>query len=271
MSEETASWLNTMTLIGFTEQRRHRWALPRRRSTQGAQPLPGSDPRPGLPAPVRRRRRRRHVERRRDGRRHGVQTFEVRDTARKATPRRRLGRVRPRPPTRARSWASSSPATRAMTTRNGCSDRSPRSSTTTSRWLGRRAEAPSHGCPSRSPNSITTPEGVQFRPAAARDDELRRIAVTVQARRGERRLRQHARGRDGRGRLGRSGPPLAPLQAAPRRRTRGTRDGAHDCSAGAAVGGQGVRRRLDPFLRAARTRPARRWPKQTIALADASR
>ena len=86
MSQETAGWLNTMTLITFTDQRGHAWHY--RASKQGAE----SNHYPG-PIPVEDVRRRLFNWRVAEGDvtssaavmdADGVQTFEVRDLTRKA-------------------------------------------------------------------------------------------------------------------------------------------------------------------------------------------
>jgi phage/plasmid-like protein (TIGR03299 family) len=86
MSEETASWLNTMTLIGFTEQRGHAWHY------RAAEQLKEPNHYPG-PIPVEDVRRRLFNWRVAEGDvtssavvidADGVQAFEVRDSTRKA-------------------------------------------------------------------------------------------------------------------------------------------------------------------------------------------
>ena len=84
MSEETASWLNTMTLIGFTEQRGHAWHY------RAAEQLTEPNHYPG-PIPVEDVRRRLFGWRVAEGDvtssavvmdADGVATFEVRDLTR---------------------------------------------------------------------------------------------------------------------------------------------------------------------------------------------
>ncbi len=132
MSEETASWLNTMTLIGFTEQRGHAWHY--RADEQAGEPnhYPGA-------IPVEDVRRRLFAWKVLEGditstasllSDDGVGTLTITDPDRKAMlrPPGALGTD-----DAGGSSASSRPATRATTTPSGCSSRSPRSSTTTSR------------------------------------------------------------------------------------------------------------------------------------------
>ena len=199
MSAGDGSWLNTMTLIGFTEQRGHAWHY--RAADQVDEPnhYPG-------PIPVEDVRRRLFDWSVVEGDvtstavtidADGVETFTVSDTERK-TMLRPPGAFGPDDAGAIlgifkagyqghdyEEWLLGQVATildddlaigSAGLLRGGAVA-----------WVSVEV-----------PESITTPEGVRVSPAPARHDELRRVARDdVQARRAERRVRQHARGRDG--------------------------------------------------------------------------